>query len=66
MDFDDAHRQSILHNIKLSRGVSLFLHYDQPIDEKTRVLCYSYRSKEEGITFNRCKKQKIIPLPSLN
>ena len=63
MDFDDALRQSILLGIIKLSGVSSFLNYDQPVDEKTRFLYCSYRSKEEKLLLTAGKANEIIPSP---
>jgi hypothetical protein len=64
MDFNIAMEQSILFGMIKPSGVSSLINYNQSINENTRFLYYSYRSKEEELSLIPGKLDRIIPSPS--
>ena len=60
MNFDDAMRQSILFGMIKPYGVSCLIDHNQPINDKTRFLYCSYRSKEEKLTLTTEQANQII------
>ncbi|CAF1428491.1 unnamed protein product [Rotaria sordida] len=49
MNFNDALRQSLLLRMIKPSGVSSLMDYNQPVNENTRFLYYSYRNKTEEL-----------------
>jgi len=61
--FDDALRQSILLCTVSISGISCLINYEQSINENTRLMYYSYVSKEEELIFESGKANHIVSLP---
>jgi hypothetical protein len=62
--FDDALLQSILLGMIKPSGISSFIDYNQPVDENTRFLYYSYTSREETLCVTAGIADQIVSLPS--
>jgi ribosome biogenesis GTPase A len=60
MDFNDALRQSLLLRMVEPSGVSRLIDYDQSINEKTRLLYYSYRSRKEKLDVKTKRTHRIL------
>ncbi|CAF3190279.1 unnamed protein product [Rotaria sp. Silwood2] len=65
--FDDTLLQSILLNMVKESGISSLIHYNQPINENTCFLYYSYTCRREKLSVTDVKANKIISIsPNLN
>ncbi|CAF4825151.1 unnamed protein product, partial [Rotaria sp. Silwood2] len=65
IDFDDAIRQSICLQMVTPNGISRLIEYNQPIDENTRFLYYSYRARKEWLDVTAHQTNRIVAAPSL-
>ncbi|UJR14420.1 hypothetical protein I4U23_001417 [Adineta vaga] len=66
MDIDDAMQTSILLDLVHTSGVSCLANYYDCIDQNTRFLYYSYRSKQEELDITSQNVKEILPNPSLS
>ncbi|CAF3678779.1 unnamed protein product [Rotaria sp. Silwood1] len=64
IDFDDAIRQSICLQMVTPKGICRLIEYNQPVDENTRFLYYSYRTRKEWLEVTAHQTNKIVAAPS--
>ncbi|CAF4278189.1 unnamed protein product, partial [Rotaria sp. Silwood2] len=63
IDFDDATRQSICLQMVVPRGTSRLIEYNQPVNENTRFLYYSYRARKERVYVKARTADRIVGIP---
>lgn len=57
--FEDALLQSIALGIVKPSGISSFINYNQPVDDSTQFLYYSYKYREEKLNITDSVKNRI-------
>ena len=64
IDFDGTVRQSLLLQMVMPSGICRVIEYNQPIDDHTRFLYYSYAPRKEKLNVMARKADRIAPAPS--